>query len=289
MSPARTDLGGLLARCTFPPAAVAGVSGGADSMAMLVLAVEAGCAVTVVHVDHGLRPGSATEAGVVAAVAAELGVPFRAERVVVEPGPNLEARARDARRAVLGPGAMTGHTTDDQAETLLLQLVRGAGTSGLAGIRPGPEKPILGLRRSETRALCAERGIAVVEDPSNTDPAFRRNRVRAEVLPLLDDVAGRDTAVLLARAAALLDDDDRFLDELAAALDPTDARALTVAPAVLARRAVRRWLAAERPPYPPDLATVDRVLAVARGEARATDVGGGARVLRTEGRLRIGR
>ena len=289
MTPARTDAGGLLARCTFPAAGVAGVSGGADSMAMLVLAAEAGCAVTAVHVDHGLRPGSAAEADLVGALAERLGVPFRAERVVVEPGPNLEARARDARRAVLGAGAMTGHTADDQAETLLLQLLRGAGTGGLAGIRPGPAKPILALRRAETRALCADRGIAVVDDPSNADPSFRRNRVRAEVLPLLDDVAGRDTAVLLARAAALLDDDDRFLDGLAAAIDPTDARALAAAPAVLARRAVRRWLVAERPPYPPDLATVDRVLAVARGEARATDVGGGARVLRTEGRLRVGR
>lgn len=258
-------------------------------MAMLVLAVEAGCDVTAVHVDHGLRPGSDREAEMVAAVAVELGVPFRAERVVVEAGPNLEARARDARRSVLGPDAMTGHTADDQAETLLLQLVRGAGTSGLAGIRPGPAKPILALRRGETRALCGDRGIVVVVDPSNVDPAFRRNRVRAEVLPLLDDVAGRDTAVVLARAAALLDEDDRFLDELAANLDATDARALAGAPAVLARRAVRRWLTAARPPYPPDLATVERVLAVARGDARATDVGGGARVLRTEGRLRIGR
>jgi tRNA(Ile)-lysidine synthase len=254
---------------------------------MLVLAVEAGCSVTAVHVDHGLRPGSAAEADHVAALASSLGVPFRAERVVVEPGPNLEARARDARRAVLGAGAMTGHTADDRAETLLLQLLRGAGTTGLAAIRFGPTKPILGLRRAETRALCAERGLAVVEDPSNTDPAFRRNRVRAEVVPLLDDVAGRDTTVLLARAAGLLAEDDRYLDDLAAALDPTDARSVGAAPPVLARRALRAWLVADRPPYAPDLATVERVLQVARGEVRATDVGGGRRVLRTGGRLRI--
>ena len=192
---------GLLARCAFPPAGTAAVSGGADSTALLVLAVEAGCDVTAVHVDHGLRSGSATEADHVADLARDLGVPFRAERVVVEPGPNLEARARDARRAVLGPGAMTGHTADDRAETLLLQLVRGAGTTGLAAIRPGPTKPILDLRRHETRALCAERGLGVVDDPSNADPAFRRNRVRAEVLPLLDDIAERDVTPLLARAS----------------------------------------------------------------------------------------
>ncbi|MCU1374466.1 MAG: tilS [Actinomycetia bacterium] len=282
-----TAEGGLLARCASPAAGVAAVSGGADSTALLLLAVEAGCQVTVVHVDHGLRPGSAGEADHVADLAARLGVPFRAEQVVVAPGPNLEARARDARRAVLGPAAMTGHTADDQAETLLLQLLRGAGTTGLAAIRPGPTKPILALRRAETQALCAERGVATVDDPSNRDPAFRRNRVRAELVPLLDDVAGRDTTVLLARAAALLDDDDRFLDDLAAALDPTDAKALAAAPAVLARRAIRRWLIANRPPYAPDLATTERVLAVARGEAKATEIGHGRRVQRTRGQLRI--
>lgn len=261
---------------------VAAVSGGADSMAMLLLAVDAGCDVTAVHVDHGLRPGSSSEADHVAAVASMLGVAFRAARVEITPGPNLEARARDARRAVLGPGAMTGHTADDQAETLLLQLLRGAGTTGAAAIRSGPTKPILALRRSETRALCESRRIVIVADPSNDDPAFRRNRVRHEVLPLLDEVAERDTTVLLARAAALLDDDDRFLDELAGVLDPTDARAVAGAPAVLGRRAIRRWLAS---PYPPDLATVERVLAVCRGEIRATEVGGGRRVRRHAGRL----
>jgi tRNA(Ile)-lysidine synthase len=265
---------------------VAGVSGGADSTALLVLAVEAGCAVTAVHVDHGLRPGSAGEADHVAALAARLGVPFRSARVELAAGPNLEARARDARRAVLGPGAMTGHTADDRAETLLLQLLRGAGTTGLAAIRRGPTKPILALRREETRKLCAELGLAVVEDPSNDDPAFRRNRVRAEVLPLLDEVARRDVTPLLDRAASLLDDDDRFLDELAAAIDPTDAKALAAAPPVLARRAVRRWL---HDGHPPDLAAVERVLAVARGEAVGTDVGGGRTVRRSGGLLALRR
>ena len=126
------------------------------------------------------------------------------------------------------------------------------------------------------------RGITVLEDPTNTDPAFRRNRVRHEVLPLLADVADRDATALLARAAALLDDDDRFLDELALEVDPTETASLTSAPVVLARRAIRRWLAS---PYPPDLATVERVLAVARGEARATDVGSGRRVRRHAGQL----
>ena len=286
----RDLLSGLMPRCTFPvpgTEVVAGVSGGADSSAMLALAVEAGCRVTAVHVDHVLRPGSAQEADRVRELARSVGATFAAVRAEVVAGPNLEARARAARHAALGAGAMTGHTADDQAETVLLRLVRGAGLDGLAAMRPGPTKPILGLRRSETHAFCSQQGFDVVDDPSNVDPLFRRNRVRAEVLPLLDDLAGRDTAALLARAATLLEEDARFLDTLALALDPTDGRALAQAPLPLARRAVRSWLAVDG--YPPDLATVERVLAVARGERRATDVGGGRRVSRSVGRLTLHR
>ncbi|HLX87195.1 MAG TPA: ATP-binding protein, partial [Acidimicrobiales bacterium] len=118
MSPPGT--GELAGRATFPPPGsevLCAVSGGADSLALLVLAAEAGCRVTAVHVDHGLRPGSDEEAEVVAAAAARVGAAFRAEQVQVEPGPNLEARARAARRARLGEDAATGHTMDDQAET----------------------------------------------------------------------------------------------------------------------------------------------------------------------------
>src|SRR5207302_10218703 len=119
---------------------------------------------------------------------------------------------------------------------MLLQLLRGAGTTGAAGIRPGRTKPILALRRRETGALCAARGITPIEDPTNADVAFRRNRIRHEVLPLLDRIADRDVAELSAPAAALLDGDDRFLDELALEIVPIDARASVTAPVVLLRR-----------------------------------------------------
>ena len=281
----------LLARCTFPPpgtSVTCAVSGGADSLALLVLAVAAGCQATAVHVDHGLRPGSADEAGVVRAAAAGLGAGFRAEKVDVGPGPNLEARARAARYGVLPPDVLTGHTGDDQAETVLLNLLRGAGLDGLAGMRAGVRHPLLALRRAETEAVCAAEGLTPVTDPTNADPAHRRNRVRAELLPLLADVAGRDVVPLIARQAALLRDDADVLDALAATVDPTDARALAAAPAALARRAVRRWLADGRD-HPPDAATVERVLAVARNQATATDVGGGRRVARTRNVLRLER
>ena len=280
----------LLPRCTFPaPGTIvaAAVSGGADSSALLVLAVEAGCDVTAVHVDHGLRPGSAAEADVVAERAAALGARFVARRAPVPPGPDLEARARRARLALLPPGTMTGHTADDQAETVVLNLVRGAGLDGLAGMRAGPTKPLLALRRRETAALCSALGIRPLVDPTNADLRRRRNRVRHQVLPLLERVAERDVAAVLARNAALVADDSRFLDELAAGLDPTDAAALAAAPAALARRAVRRWLAGGPDGHPPPAATVERVLQVAAGRWRATEVGGGRRVARRQGFLRV--
>ena len=279
------EVAALLPRCTFPPAGssvVCAVSGGADSTALLALAVAAGCDAEAVHVDHGLRPGSAAEAAVVARTAAQLGARFRSVTVHVGHGPNLEARARAARYAALPEGVLTGHTADDQAETLLLNLLRGAGPVGLGAMRPGERRPLLALRRADTLRVCELLGLEVVHDPSNLDPRYLRNRVRHELIPLLADLADRDPVPVLARQADLARSESDLLEERAAAIDPTDARALAAADLPLARRAVRRWLTTE---HPPDLATVDRVLAVARGEALATDVGGGRRVSRRHQRL----
>lgn len=282
------DAADLLARCTFPAAGtsvVCGLSGGADSTAMVALAVRAGCAVEAVHVHHGLRPDADDDAEIARSSAARLGVPFRVVHVSVTDGPNLEARARAARRAALGPDALTGHTADDQAETVLLALLRGAGATGLSAITPGWRHPILALRRVETRALCRAEGLAVAEDSTNSDLRFRRNRVRHELLPLLDSIAERDVVPLLTRTADVLRRDDTLLDELAAAVEPTDAEALRRAPRPLAARAIRSWLSVDG--YPPDAATVERVLDVARGRAPGCDVGGGRRVEREGFHLRL--
>ena len=279
----------LLERCTFPPpgtAVTCAVSGGPDSLALLVLAVAAGCEVTAVHVDHGLRRGSAAEADVVCRAAEAVGAAFRAEQVVVTPGPNLEARAREARYGVLPPDVLTGHTADDQAETVLLNLLRGSGRTGLSGMRAA-RRPMLRLRRDETRRVCDELGWEPVEDPSNLDPSHRRNRVRHELVPLMSDIAQRDLVPLLTRQAELTRDEGELLDELAATIDPTDAAALTAAPVALARLAVRRWIREQTGgPHPPDAAAVERVLVVARGDVVATEVAG-HRVARTAGRLRF--
>ncbi|MFM7045742.1 MAG: tRNA lysidine(34) synthetase TilS [Ilumatobacteraceae bacterium] len=275
---------GLIGRCTFPPpgtAVTCGVSGGADSTALMALAVAAGCVVEAVHVDHGLRPDSAAEAKVVARNAAALGASFRSVGINVADGPNLEARARAARYAALPDGVLTGHTADDQAETVLINLLRGA-VGGLGAMRPGAQRPLLALRRHDTEAVCAALGLEVVDDPSNADPRHLRNRVRHELLPLLADLSRRDPVPVLARQADLARADSDLLDDLAADLDPTDALAVAELPPALARRAIRRWLDTG---YPPDAATVERVLAVARGEALGTDVGGGRHVSRHRQRL----
>ena len=281
----------LLERCRFPAvgsAVTCGVSGGPDSTALLALAVASGLSVTAVHVDHGLRLGSADESEVVALTAAFLGAAFRSVHVDVARGPNLEARARIARHAALPTGTMLGHTSDDQAETMVLNLMRGAGLEGMAGMRADARRPILALRRSETVALCATLELSVVNDPSNNDPAFGRNRVRHEVLPLLTEISSRDVVPVLVRQAGLARDAVDFLRAQAEAIDVTDAAELASAPLVLARIAVREWLrGCSDENHPPDAATVDRVLAVARVERRSTQVGGGWTVARTQGQLRL--
>jgi tRNA(Ile)-lysidine synthase len=286
-------VGELAARCAFPAAATdvsCAVSGGPDSLALLALAVHAGCHVTAIHVDHGLRPDSGCEADVVRRAAERFGAAFLAERVTVGPGANLEARARAARYRALPADVLTGHTADDQAETVLLNLVRGAGLDGLAGMDPA-RRPLRHLRRDETRRLCAALDLDVVADPTNDDPAFRRNRVRRDLVPLLDAIAEREVVPVIARQAELIRADVALLDELAAAIDPQDARALAGAPTPLARRAVRRWLRKAGPggaeQHPPDAASTDRVLAVARGDAVACELAGGWRVARSGGRLRL--
>lgn len=284
---ADVDLPGLLARCALPPPGTTvrcGYSGGADSTGLLIVARAAGCIVDAVHVDHRLHPASAELAGQAAAQAKRLGFECTIVVAPVRAGPNLEARARVTRLAALGDGALTAHTADDRAETVLLNLLRGTGPDGLAALAPGPTKPLLAVRRHELAALVAAHGVDPVVDPTNTDPRFRRNRVRAELVPLLDDIAERDVVPLLTRLSDLAAADRRLLEALAEPLDPTDARSLREVAAPLAARAVRRWLEADG--YPPDRAAIERVMDVIAGRAEACEIPGGIRVERRQQRLR---
>jgi len=281
----------LLTRCTFPPAGSqldCAVSGGADSSALVVLARAAGCEVTAHHVDHGLRDGSADESQVVAELAERFGATFVSHTVQVEPGSNLEARARAARYRVLPTDVATGHTLDDRAETVLINMLRGAGRRGLSPITDSARHPIKRLRRGETRQLCDLLGVRVVEDPMNDDARFLRVRVRNELLPLMAELANRDLAPVLDRQADTMAAEDALLDTLAAELDATDARAIAAALPVLAKRALRNWIEQSwAVGHPPNGSAVDRAYDVACGRATSSDLGGGHRIHRTDQRLRI--
>jgi tRNA(Ile)-lysidine synthase len=207
----------LLDQCHFPRSGTAvdlAVSGGPDSLGLLLLANLAGLEVTVHHVDHHARPASGADARHVEATCASLGAAFVRHDVMVELGGNFEARARSARRAALPEGVMTGHTMDDLVETVLLNMLRGSGLDGMSPMVNNPTKPLRDLRRRDLHLFVASSAFTPLYDETNDDPAFRRNRVRHELVAVMNDVAGRDTVPLLARQARLMYDERVWLDAL---------------------------------------------------------------------------
>jgi tRNA(Ile)-lysidine synthase len=291
----RSRLGAALDRALEAPGAPArgarvlvAVSGGPDSTALLAALAGAaparGVELVAAHVDHGLRPESAAEAEAVRALAATLGVACAVRRVAVAPGAGLEARARRARYRALAAMAAeagahwiaTAHTRDDQAETLLLRLLRGAGRRGLGGMRPAGRRlwrPFLEVARADVRRWLAERGLGSAVDPSNADLAHTRNRVRRLLVPFLEAEFNPRLGAALAALAARLRDEDDWLAAAAA----ERARALAVGvtlpcdvarePPAIARRIVRAWLEAATG-RAAGAAHVERTLALAAGRTR---------------------
>ncbi len=284
------DSAELLARCDFgeDDELALAVSGGADSTAMALLAADAGWRFTIWHVDHGIRDTGAAEAEVVEKLASSLGAQFELRCLNLSDGPDLEARAREARYAALPPDVCVAHTADDRAETVLLNLLRGAGLAGVATPFSRVRRPIIGLRRAETYALCASAGVSVIDDPMNEDPRFARVVVRTQLMPLAADALGRDPVPLLNRHADLVADALTVIQDAALALDPTDTAALRESPKAVASEALRQWLMTEtNSATAVDAASIDRVMAVVDGTHRATEVEGGYRVARTANRLRL--
>ncbi|MCK9920856.1 hypoxanthine phosphoribosyltransferase [Frankia sp. AgPm24] len=213
---------------------LAACSGGPDSWALAAalafVAPRRALRAGLLIVDHGWDAGSATRAEQVAARGRDLGL--RPAEVLVAHTARSEGLARDARRvalldaaARLGAGAvLLGHTLDDQAETVLLRLARGAGARSLGGMRPRLgllRRPLLELRRADTRAACQALDLAFWDDPSNAERAFARARVRHSVLPLLEAELGPGITESLARGAELLRADADALDSAAAAVYAT--------------------------------------------------------------------
>jgi tRNA(Ile)-lysidine synthase len=235
------------------------LSGGPDSLALTAAAAGV-LPTTALIVDHGLQPGSAEAAEHARRQAIALGcVGAKVLAVQVGTAGGPESAARTARYAALddaraGAQVLIGHTLDDQAETVLLGLGRGSGPRSISGIKPHDPpwcRPLLQVRRTETVAACAELGVTAWHDPHNTDPRFTRVRLRAQVLPLLEEVLGGGVAEALARTATALQEDAEVLDTLASqslaaatAADGLDTAALKPLPAAIRRRVIRGWLLA---------------------------------------------
>jgi tRNA(Ile)-lysidine synthase len=258
------------------------VSGGPDSVALLLLAVRARTeGLRAATVDHQLRPESRAEAEGVAALCAGLGVPHDILTVRVEG--SVQAAAREARYAALGGWCVahglthlaTAHHADDQAETLLMRLARGAGLAGLAGIRavrPLCEgvtliRPLLGCRKAELETIVAASGIAAAQDPGNANPRYDRTGARAllAATPWLDPARVAHSAAHLAEAEAALEwaAGRAFADRFdGTALDPAGL------PSELLRRVILRIFAAHGDtPRGPDLA---RLIATLHANRPAT-------------------
>jgi tRNA(Ile)-lysidine synthase len=242
---------------------LAAVSGGADSLALAAalawvgpkLQMEAGA----LTVDHGLQPGSAERAGIVASQCTDLGLaPVHVLTTAVQDrGDGPEAAARTARYDAMGAVAsrekasalLTGHTLDDQAETVLLGLARGSGARSLAGMASSSVRngrlllrPFLDLRRATTVAACAALGLHPWQDPHNADRSFARVRVRQDALPSLETALGPGVAEALARSARLLRDDADVVDAVAdvASAEGFAIEDLQAMPAAVRTRILRR-------------------------------------------------
>jgi tRNA(Ile)-lysidine synthase len=251
------------------------LSGGADSLALAAATAfegpKLGLRAVSLTVDHGLQDGSTDAAAAAAATAGRLGLDARVVRVEVGAEGGPEAAARRARYAALADGAravgadaiLTGHTLDDQAETVLLGLARGAGATSLQGMAEASDldgfpllRPLLTVRRATTRAACAAEGLDPWEDPHNADLRYARVRARQKVLPILESELGPGIAEALARTAAQLREDAEAFDEMidetiedivehAEAGISVSAAALAANPAALRHRIIRHVVASE--------------------------------------------
>ena len=267
---------------------VVAVSGGVDSIVLLDVLDGLGYRLHVAHLDHALRPDSATDSRFVADEAQRRGLPCSVERRDVgeyarTEGLSLEEAGRRQRYALLDQVAdrigaefiALGHHADDQAETVILRLLRGSGATGLGGmeiVREGRYlRPLLRVRRTEIEKYARQRGLRYREDPSNRDPRFLRNRVRGELMPLLKSY-NPNIAEVLNRTAALLKAEDDLLGELTqealdtvicercndkVALDRNRLLAYHIAMQRRVLRAVLQGLAATEGPF--DFARIEQV------------------------------
>lgn len=264
------------------------VSGGADSVCLLHVLLELGARVHILHLDHGLRgEESCADARFVEELAARLQLPFTMRRAVLAPG-NLEQAAREARLAFFRERIETGvvdrvavgHTMSDQAETVLFRFLRGAGTAGLAGIRPvtsgGIVRPLLEVDRAAVEDYLRSRGISWRLDSTNITRRFARNRIRLDLLPQLAREWNPSIVETLARTAEVAQAEEEWWVAETARFPLTrkdgailaEADTLAAIPLALGRRVVRRAIAEAKGNLRQiELQHVDQVLTLAARDA----------------------
>jgi tRNA(Ile)-lysidine synthase len=290
---------------------VAMLSGGRDSVCLLDLTVRLLGAdlVTALHVNYGLRDDSDADEAHCVELCARLGVRIEVERPRRPEGPgNLQAWARDARYAAAAQLALaadgliaTGHTADDQVETILYRLASSPSRRALLGMRPRDGKlvrPLLGVTRVQTTAYCEERGLAWRDDPSNAESAYARNRVRHGLAEAIAEVHPAAAQNVL-RTAELLRDEADVLDALVATelegtggspRDTIELERLAALPPALRRLVVQQLAdrAAGRP-VAGAARHADEVVALRRTGTAMLDLGGGVRAIAERGTLRAER
>lgn len=272
-----------------PGALVVAVSGGADSAAAAWLAVDSGRPTRAVYVHHG-APASDRLERAAWRITERLGIDLTVVSVVVPDGPSYESQARAVRHQAFDgcldgdDWLVTGHTRDDQVETLLMRLVRGTGIDGLAGMAVEDRpylRPLLEMTRSAARELATLTGLEWRDDPSNRDPRHLRNRIRRQMLPQLETAFGVGVATSLHRTSGVIRRDIEVLQELASGvrsrscengmeLSLSDLRQVGTG---VAARAVRNAIRALDPPYPPPSRVVEIALDVALGRSKRAEIG----------------
>ncbi len=283
------------AAVSFPPGPLLiALSGGADSAVVAWLASRAGSSVRAVHVHHGLS-GSDIMEKAAGEVAGAIGVPIATRYVHVER--DSEGEARTARYGALfderreEEWLVTGHTADDQAETVMINLLRSAGLEGLAGMSESRwpiARPMLGVWRAQTREIAGLAGLPFQDDPANQEPRHLRNRIRLSLLPEIEGSFNPSFRESLVRTAATVRSDTALIERMSASLrvERTEGALrfltgeLAAADPAVAARVVRKALAAARPPHPPSYADVGVVLSVVTGQVSSGTVAGGGRVER---------
>lgn len=233
------NLDAIASKVKFPEGELhLAVSGGADSAAMVALASYLKRYATLHHVNHGLREASKAEEDIVRNLGSKFGFKVHVYNVNMEG--TSEEEAREKRMEHL-KGKLTAHSKNDRVETMLYNMMRGAGSRGMSSMNG---KPLIDVTTEELDQVCAFYNLQLCVDETNFTNQYTRNRVRYELIPLMEDISSRNVVEVLNRNANTLAKESEFLDKLASKVNISDCKAAQKEDDVILTRAVKLWLEA---------------------------------------------